>query len=266
MRALITLTTDFGLRDPFAGIMKGVILSINADVQLVDLTHQVESFDVLEGALTLAESYRYFPPGTIHMVVVDPGVGSERRPILVSTPDAAFVGPDNGIFSVVYERERGFEVRHITAEQYFRRPVSQTFQGRDIFAPVAAWLSRGTAAENLGPVITDYVRLETPKPQRSGDGLTRGSVLRIDKFGNVTTNFRPVDLPSGVSFSLRLQDRTVTRLVTSYAAGAPGEVFAIVGSAGFVEIAARQDSAAMILGARKGDPVELELSEPGLVV
>jgi S-adenosyl-L-methionine hydrolase (adenosine-forming) len=220
---------------------------------------------VLEGALSLAESYRYFPPGTIHVVVVDPGVGSERRPILVSTPDAAFVGPDNGIFSLIYEREPGFEVRQIIAEQYFRRPVSQTFQGRDIFAPVGAWLTRGTAAENFGPIIGDYVRVETPKPRRAGGGLVRGSVLRVDKFGNVTTNFRPGDLPFRQKMRLLIHDRPVTRLVTNYAAGQPGEVFAIVGSAGFVEIAARQASAAAILGARKGDPVELEMPAPGPV-
>lgn len=262
MPALITLTTDFGLRDPFVGIMKGVILSINADVKLVDLTHQVESFDVLEGALTLVQSYRYFPPGTIHVVVVDPGVGSERRPILVSTSDASFIGPDNGIFSLIYEREAGFEVRQISAEQYFRKPVSQTFQGRDIFAPVAAWLSRGTAAGNFGRLINDYVRVEMPRPERAAADRLRGAVLRVDKFGNVTTNFRPADLPRDGSFCLVLNGRPVTRLVTSYAAGDPGEVFAIVGSAGFIEIAARQASAGAMVGAQKGQEVQLTLTEP----
>jgi S-adenosylmethionine hydrolase len=256
MPALITVTTDFGLRDPFVGIMKGVILAINGDVNLVDVTHQVESFDVLEGALTLAESYPYFPPGTIHLVVVDPGVGSERRAILVSTPDTVFIGPDNGIFSLVYEREAAFEVRHVIAEQYFRRPVSRTFQGRDIFAPVAAWLSRGKTPEHFGPVIGDYVRVATPKPQPS-DGEMLGSVLRVDKFGNVTTNFRPGDLP--LRFRLLIHDRAVTRLLTSYSSGKPGEVFAIVGSAGFIEMSSREASAAAILGAQKGDPVRLKL-------
>ncbi len=256
MPALITLTTDFGLRDPFVGIMKGVILAINAEAKLVDLTHEVKSFDVLEGALTLAEAYAYFPPGTIHLVVVDPGVGSERRPILVSTPDAAFIGPDNGIFSLVYEREPAFEVRHIIAEQYFRKPVSRTFQGRDIFAPVAAWLSRGKPPEHLGPVIGDYIRAETPKPEPSG-GVMMGSVLRVDKFGNVTTNFRPGDLPAG--FRLLIHKRRITHLVSNYSAGKAGEVFAIVGSAGFVEISARESSAAAKVGAKKGDRVRLEL-------
>ncbi|HEV2424701.1 MAG TPA: SAM-dependent chlorinase/fluorinase [Terriglobia bacterium] len=256
MATLITITTDFGLRDPFVGIMKGVILAINAEAKLVDLTQEVESFDVLEGALTLAQSYGYFPHGTIHLVVVDPGVGSERRPILLSTPDAAFVGPDNGIFSLIYEREPAFEVRQIMAEQYFRRPVSQTFQGRDIFAPVAAWLSRGTAAGSFGPVVGDYVRVEAPRPQKSG-GRLRGSVLRVDKFGNVITNFRPGDLPSG--FRLVVQGSPITHLVTSYSDGEPGEVFAIVGSAGFIEISAREASAADILGVNKGDPADLEL-------
>lgn len=257
MPALITLTTDFGLRDPFVGIMKGVILTINAEAKLVDLTHEVDSFDVLEGALTLVQSYGYFPHGTIHLVVVDPGVGSERRPILLSTPDAIFVGPDNGIFSLIYEREPAFEVRHIITEQYFRRPVSQTFQGRDIFAPVAAWLSRGAAAGNFGPVIGDYIRVQPPRPQQTGKGRLQGSVLRIDKFGNVITNFRPGDLPA--NFRLLVQGRAITNLVASYSAGEPGEVFAIVGSAGFVEVSAREASAAAMLGAHKGDPVKLEL-------
>jgi len=255
MPALITITTDFGLRDPFVGIMKGVILAINPEAKLVDLTHEVESFDVLEGALTLAQSYGYFPHGTIHLVVVDPGVGSERRSVLLSTPDAVFVGPDNGIFSLIYEREPAFEVRQILAEQYFRRPVSQTFQGRDIFAPVAAWLSRGTAAAHFGPIIGDYVRVAAPRPQKSGDGRLEGSVLRVDKFGNVVTNFRPGDLPP--RFRLLVRKRAITHLVTSYSAGEPGEIFAIVGSAGFVEISAREASAAGILGAHKGDPVRL---------
>jgi S-adenosyl-L-methionine hydrolase (adenosine-forming) len=261
MPALITLTTDFGLRDPFVGIMKGVILSINPDARLVDVTHEVESFDVLEGALTLAQSYRHFPPGTIHVVVVDPGVGSERRPILVSTSDAAFIGPDNGVFTLIYERESAFEVRQIVSEQYFRRPVSQTFHGRDIFAPVAAWLGRGTAADRFGPVITDYVRIDPPRAERAGEGLVLGSVLRVDKFGNLMTSFRPGDLPSAASLRLRIHDRLVTRLVTSYAAGSEGEVFAIVGSAGLVEIAVCQASAASMLGAGKGDAVRLELPQ-----
>lgn len=257
MPVLITLTTDFGLRDPFVGIMKGVILAINAEAQLVDLTHQIKSFDVLEGALALAQSYPHFPPGTIHLVVVDPGVGSARRPIMVSAHQAHFIGPDNGVFGLVYERESPVEVRHLTAERYFRKPVSQTFHGRDIFAPTAAWLSKRVEPEGFGELITDYVGLQVPKPEKMGPAHLRGAVLHIDKFGNVITNFRPEDLPAGGEFRLTVNQRTVAGLVTSYAAGEPGEVVAIIGSAGFLEIAAPQASAAETLAVRRGMKVDL---------
>ena len=260
MRPLITLTSDFGLRDPFAGIMKGVILSINPEARLIDLTHQVESYDILDAALVLAQSYLYFPQGTIHLLVVDPGVGSERRPILASTSGAHFVGPDNGVFEMVYQREPAVEVRHVTAEEYFRKPVSQTFHGRDIFAPVAGWLSTGVEPAKLGPVITDYVRLRVAKPQRASASMIRGAVLRTDKFGNLITNFGAEHLAPGVSFCLLIGGHRVTRLVTSYSAGAPGELFAIIGSAGFVEIAARQTSAADMLQLGAGAEVKLVLN------
>jgi S-adenosyl-L-methionine hydrolase (adenosine-forming) len=259
LTSLITLITDFGLRDPFVGIMKGVILSINPEAGLVDLTHQVESFDVIDGALALAQSYRYFPPGTIHVVVVDPGVGSERRPIVVSTPANHFVGPDNGVFSLVYEREGSFAVRHVTTGRYFLQPVSLTFHGRDVFAPVAAWLSTGLDPEKLGGVITNFVRLAVAKPERVSAGLIRGAVLRVDKFGNLITNFTPMHLPAEGSFDFVVEQSCVTRLVSSFAEGHEHEVFAIVGSAGFVEIAARQASAAEMLGAGKGTEVILEM-------
>ncbi|HEY6290925.1 MAG TPA: SAM-dependent chlorinase/fluorinase [Terriglobia bacterium] len=257
MPALITLTTDFGLRDPFVGVLKGVILTINPEARLVDLTHGVESFDVLESALILGQSYPHFPPGTIHLVVVDPGVGSARRPILVSAGQAYFIGPDNGVFELVYQRESPFEVRHLSADQYFKKPVSQTFHGRDIFAPSAAWLSTGIEPESFGRLITDYARLEVAKPERVSPALVRGTVLRVDKFGNLITNFKPEDVAAGVTICLLINDRLVTRLVSSYAAGRPGEVFAILGSVGFLEIAARQASAAELLDARPGTEVRL---------
>lgn len=260
MRPLITLTSDFGLRDPFAGIMKGVILTINPDANLVDLTNQLESFDILDGALVLAQSYPHFPSGSIHVVVVDPGVGSNRRPILVSTVEAHFVGPDNGVFELVYRRESNFEVRHITAEDYFRKPVSQTFHGRDIFAPVAGWLSTGVEPQKFGRAIRDYVRLRIATPERATAGLIRGAVLRMDKFGNLITNFTAEHLPSGVSFCLLAADRRVTRLVSSYALGGPGEIFAIFGSTGFLEIAACQASAAEILNIGAGAEVSLAIN------
>ena len=259
LSGLITLTTDFGLRDPFVGIMKGVILSIHPEARVVDLTHQVEPFDVVDGALALVQSYPYFPPGTIHVVVVDPGVGSERRPILVTTPRSHFIGPDNGVFSLVYERESSLEIRHISAEQYFLKPVSQTFHGRDVFVPVAAWLSKGLAPETFGGLITDYVRVAMAKPQQMSASVIRGEVLRVDKFGNLITNFDPAHLPQQGSFRFRINQNRVTRLVSSYAEGRGNGVIAIVGSAGFVEIAACQASAAEVLGAGKGTEIILEI-------
>ncbi len=258
MTGLITLTTDFGLRDPFVGIMKGVILSINPDARVVDLTHQVESFDVVDGALALVQSYPYFPPGAIHVVVVDPGVGSERRPILVVTATHHFIGPDNGVFSLVYDHEPSFEVRHITAERYFRNPVSQTFHGRDVFAPIAAWLSKGLAPDTFGGLIMDYVRVSVAKPQRMSANVIRGEVLRVDKFGNLITNFSPTHLPRQGSFRFLVNKTGVTRLVSSFAEGRGNGVIAILGSAGFVEIAACQASAAEVLGAGKGTEIILE--------
>ena len=237
--------------------MKGAILGINAEARLVDLTHEIASFDVLEAAFALVRSYDYFPDGTLHVAVIDPGVGSARRPILASTGRAHFIGPDNGVFSLVYEREPATVVRQITADRYFLDPVSQTFHGRDIFAPAAAWLSQGVPPEQLGPRITDPVRLEIATPKRAADGAIEGAVIHVDKFGNLFTNLRPAELPSGRSFRLLVNGREITRLVAGYAEGGTGELFAIAGSAGFVEIAANRRSAAAELGSRRGAAVRL---------
>jgi S-adenosyl-L-methionine hydrolase (adenosine-forming) len=237
--------------------MKGVILGINPEARLVDLSHQIAAFDVLEAAFALLRSYPYFPDGTIHVAVVDPGVGSARRPMLASTGRAHFVGPDNGVFSLVCECEPSTIIRHVTAERYFLDPVSQTFHGRDIFSPVAAWLSKGVPPEQFGPSISDPVRLASAAPERAADGVIRGAVIHVDKFGNVFTNLKPADFPPGRSFRLLLNGREITRLVTGYAAGEPGELFAIAGSAGFVEIAANRSSAAGMLGAERGAGVSL---------
>jgi S-adenosylmethionine hydrolase len=262
-KRVITLTTDFGLADHFVGAVKGVILNINAQVELVDICHDVGSYDILDGAFTLAQSYRFFPPGSIHLVVVDPGVGSARRPILACASNAQFVAPDNGVLSMVYEREPGVEVRHITAERYFLRPVSNTFHGRDIFAPVSGWLSRGVAAGQFGDVITDYVRIALPKPARLRQGneqRVEGSVLKVDKFGDVITNITPEDVPELFSatpppFRILIGGREITRLCRSFSEGNPSEPFAILGSSGFIEIGLNRGSAAKVLDSRPGAPV-----------
>jgi S-adenosylmethionine hydrolase len=257
---VITLTTDFGLADHFVGVMKGVILRINPEAGLVDISHEVDSYDVLDGAFTLAQSYRFFPPGTIHLVVVDPGVGSARRPILVSVADAQFVAPDNGVLSMIYEREPDAQVRHITRERYFLRPVSNTFHGRDIFAPVAAWLSKGVEPREFGEVITDYVRLAPPKPRRLRDGneqQVEGSVLKVDKFGDLVTNITPEDVAELFSaapppFRIIIGGREISRLCQSFSEGGPQEALAILGSSGFVEIGINQGSAAKVLEVNRG--------------
>jgi S-adenosylmethionine hydrolase len=263
-RRVITLTTDFGVADHFVGVMKGVILNINPEVEFVDLSHQVAAYDIFDGAFLIAQSYRYFPPGTIHLVVVDPGVGSNRRPILAATSRHTFVGPDNGVFSFIYGCEPSCKVRHITADRYFLKPVSNTFHGRDIFSPVAGWLSKGVEAAKLGDLITDYVRLAVPRPRRSPGGMVTGAILKVDHFGNLITNLTPQDVPELLSesppaFTLTINLQTITRLSTSYSTGKPSEPFAILGSSGYLEICTNRGSAARVLNARRGGAVKLVL-------
>jgi S-adenosylmethionine hydrolase len=263
-KSIISITTDFGEADHFVGVMKGVILNINPDAVIVDINHQISSYDIFDGAYSLAQSYHYFPPGTIHLVVVDPGVGSERRPIILQTKNYRFVAPDNGVLSYVYEREENIEVRHITASHYFLNPVSNTFHGRDIFAPVAAWLSRGVETEKFGDVITDYAKFTSPRPKWENESLLKGAVIKVDKFGNVITNIRPADVPqlfgeSQQPFRICINGHYVTQLSRSFAEGRPSELFAIVGSSGFIEICTNRNSAARMLNANRGAEVEVTL-------
>lgn len=263
-RPVLTLTTDFGLRDHFVGVMKGVILSINPEVQLVDLSHDVDSFNILDGALTLGLNYSFFPAGTVHLVVVDPGVGSNRRPIIARTERHTFVGPDNGVLSLVFERERPVEVRRITADRHFLHPVSSTFHGRDIFAPVAGWLSRGMPPDGFGTLIEDYVRIAVTRPRQTDHNLIQARVIRVDKFGNLLTNMTPRDVPEVVSkdrppFKMTINRREITRLTETFAEAGPSELFTYVGSSGFLEIAVNRGSAAKILNAGAGTEIMVEI-------
>jgi len=263
-RPIVTLTTDFGLNDHFVGTLKGVILNIAPDAQIVDICHSVQAFDILDGALALAQSYAYFPPRTVHLVVVDPGVGSARRPIIATSEMHNFVAPDNGVLSLMYAREQRLSVRHITGEHYFLQPVSQTFHGRDIFAPVAGYLAKGVDQEKFGEEVTDYVRFNAPRPKPAEANSLRGVVLRVDRFGNLITNFTPQDVPSLLQadvapFKIVVGKREVTAMRTSYSEGTPGELFAIIGSMGYLEIAANRGSAAQITGVGKGTEVLLVL-------
>jgi S-adenosyl-L-methionine hydrolase (adenosine-forming) len=263
-KPIISITTDFGEDDHFVGVMKGVILSINPDATIVDVNHQVNSYDIFDGAYSLSQSYHVFPPGTIHLVVVDPGVGSERRPIIVQSKDYRFVAPDNGVLSMVYEREERVEVRQVTADHFLRKPVSNTFHGRDVFAPVAAWLSRGMEAEKFGSVITDYARFTSVRPKWENDALLKGVAIKVDKFGNVITNIGPGDVPQLFSedpppFRIRINGHEITRLSESFAAGEPSELFAVVGSSGLIEICTNRGSAAKALNVNRGAEVEMAL-------
>jgi S-adenosyl-L-methionine hydrolase (adenosine-forming) len=263
-RPIVTLTTDFGLNDHFVGTMKGVILRIVPDAEIVDICHSVQAFDILDGALALAQAYSYFPPRTVHLVVVDPGVGSARRPIIASSEEQSFVAPDNGVLSLMYAREERLNVRHITSEHYFLQPISNTFHGRDIFAPVAAYLAKGVEHEKFGEEITDFVRFNAPRPKPTDANTVRGVVLRVDRFGNLITNFTPQDAPAlfqqtPPAFKIVVGKREISVMRSNYAEGAPGEVFGILGSMGYLEIVANRGSAAQLVGSGKGTEVQLIL-------
>jgi hypothetical protein len=259
-KPIITLITDFGTADHFVGTIKGVILNINPDVEIVDVCHQVGSYDIFDAAFTLAQSYRFFPPDTIHLVVVDPGVGTARRPILARTMNYKFVAPDNGVLSLIYEREENVEVRHITSDHYFLNPVSNTFHARDIFAPVVGWLSKWVEVDKFGELVTDYAKFTSPKPKRVNDNLIKGVALKVDKFGNIITNLTPEDVPQLFAenpppFKIIINQQEITRLNLAYSMGKPSEIFAIVGSSGFIEICTNRGSAAKALNASRGAEV-----------
>ena len=265
-RPIITLTTDFGSNDHFVGVMKGVILDIVPEAEIVDICHSVQAFDVLDGALTISQAYSYFPNRTVHVVVVDPGVGTARRPILASSDGYHFVAPDNGVLSLVYARESRMHVRHITSDHYFLQPVSNTFHARDIFSPVAAYLAKEVDALKFGEEVEDYVKFSAPKPKAVDENRMRGVVLKVDRFGNLITNITPQDAPmlfgaKAGAFKITVGSREITEIRNAYAEGAPGEVIGLLGSMGFLEIAANRGAAAQLTGAGKGSDVTIFLGE-----
>lgn len=261
---LITLLTDFGTSDYFVSAVKGVILSSNPRARIVDITHDIPPQDVEAAAFTLLAAYSSFAAGTIHVAVVDPGVGSSRRPILIQTSDRFFVGPDNGIFSYVCDQQLKLgtppQIFHLTNQQYFRHPVSATFNGRDVFAPVAAALSHGIEPAALGSQVTDMVRLSPLHPEISRDGRIKARIIHIDHFGNCVTNITQEELSAGMigrGAKLQISGKQVKSFRNYFAeqTGSRDKVFAVWGSAGFLEIAASNDSAARLLKGRRGDPV-----------
>ncbi|HXG86124.1 MAG TPA: SAM-dependent chlorinase/fluorinase [Pyrinomonadaceae bacterium] len=249
----IALLTDFGTRDYFVGAIKGAILSICETVKIIDITHEIEPQNIQLASFTLRACYENFPKKTIFVAVVDPGVGSNRRAILVETTDYFFVAPDNGLLSFVFDETENFRVFELTNQKYFAERVSRTFHGRDVFAPVAAHLANGVQPNEFGAQITDFVRSKENIPHKTDDKKIEGEVIHIDHFGNLITNFRKEDLPA--KFYLETNGERIEKLRTFFAEAEKSEIFMIFGSAGFLEIVAFQDSAENLLKAKIGDAV-----------
>jgi S-adenosyl-L-methionine hydrolase (adenosine-forming) len=247
---IITLTSDFGMVDPYVGIMKGVILAIAPLVHLVDLTHDVPPQDIEEGAFVLESAMAYFPPGTVHLAVVDPGVGSARRPLLVTTGRAAFVGPDNGLFSRPLA-ESGARAWALDRPEYWLPSPSGTFHGRDLFAPVAAWLATGTPADALGSPVDDPVILPPRVPERFGNDQIMGLVIHVDRFGNLITNV-PGAWLAGRRWTCEIAGQKISGPDHTYAAVTRGELVLLVSSRGTAEIAVRDGNASQRLNVRSG--------------
>ena len=256
---IITLTTDFGDESGYAGVMKGVILTVNSDCQIIDITHRVSQQDIEEAAFLLNNSFSYFPEHSIHVVVVDPGVGSERKPILIETDKYWFVGPDNGIFSFIFLMEGFKKVWEITNKRYFLPEVSSTFHGRDIFAPVAAHLSLGVSAEELGKELKGFVMLKDLEPKVEA-GVIKARVVYADHFGNLISNISK-DLFSRLvadkSFNISVGGEIIQRLSLSYADVRDGEVLALFGSSQWLEISVKNGNCQKELDIKKGAEINI---------
>jgi len=258
-RPVVALLTDFGTRDHYAGTMKGVALDICPDITFVDITHDIAPYDTVGGAIELAASYKYFPPGTVFVVVIDPGVGSARRGIAAEAGSYRFVGPDNGVLTLALNETPPVRVVELTNARYARPTVSRTFEGRDRFAPAAAWLARGTDLAELGDPLAEWTQLVIPKPIIVA-GRVNGEVLRVDRFGNLVSNLdRQVveDFAQGHGIEVTIGSRAVASLVTTYADVPPGSVCALFGSSERLEIAVSGGSAAERLGLTRGATVAL---------
>lgn len=258
LRPTITLTTDFGLRDPYVGIMKGVMTNIIPDVTLINLTHNVSPQDIRQAAFLLSTAIAYFPTGTVHLVVVDPGVGSERRPIAVRTNRACYVAPDNGVLSMALAHDSAEVIVHLTNSDYWLPHVSATFHGRDIFAPAAAHLARGVPLQELGVPIDDIVRLSSSMPSRQPDGSIQGHVLHIDRFGNCITDISADMLSPEIPVYVNVAGHSIQGISTTYADVESGQATSLVGSSGFLEVAVRAGSAADQLNIQLRDTVSVE--------
>ncbi|MFP4057750.1 MAG: S-adenosyl-l-methionine hydroxide adenosyltransferase family protein [Candidatus Brocadiia bacterium] len=260
-RGCITLLTDFGTTDPYVAAMKGAALSVNPAAQLVDISHEVAPHDVAEGGYVLAGSFRYFPQGTVHLAVVDPGVGSERRILAAEVDGHILVAPDNGLLDVALCGSSPRRLVHVKNAHYFRHPVSMTFHGRDIFAPVAAHLTLGVDLGEMGPQADDYQHLEAGTARASEEAV-EGQVIHVDRFGNLVTNVsreHMAGLRGGQLAALRVEiaGQRLPRIHNTYAEVGVGELIAVVGSAGLLEVSANRGSAADLLGVGRRTPVRV---------
>ncbi len=251
--AVIALLTDFGTRDYFVGAMKGAILSVNRDARIVDITHEIAPQNIKSAGFTLRACYRDFPPETIFVAIVDPGVGSARRAILVTAGEYFFVAPDNGLLSFVFNGEKEYRVFELTDRKFFAENISASFHGRDVFAPAAAHLSNGVNPERFGAEIKDFVRFEENKARPISATETLAEIIAIDRFGNLITNLKKVDLPE--KFIVEINTARVENLREFFAESAAGEAFMIIGSAGYLEISVFADSAEKLLRAAQGQQI-----------
>jgi len=254
---IITLLTDFGTEDSYVGAMKGVILSINPDATIIDISHQIPPQDITAGAFVLSQAAPFFPKGTVHIAVVDPGVGGKRKPILIETDKYFFVGPDNGIFDIALQNERIRRKIHLTNKNYFLGYISSTFHGRDIFSPVAAYLSLGIDPALFGKKIKTLTSLDVKKPFAK-DGKITGRIIHIDRFGNLITNIDEGLLKKVFKnriFEVEVCDNIIKRFVPSYTNAKQGEPIGLIGSSGLMEIAMREKNASIELGIKRGDVV-----------
>jgi S-adenosylmethionine hydrolase len=273
MSAIITLTTDFGLSDAYVAAMKGVILGINPEATLIDICHTIQPQNIPQAAFVLSTAYQFFPPKTIHVVVVDPGVGTGRRAIILRTPSADFVAPDNGVLSYIIQQlsdnagqqhklKPGLEAVAITNSKLWRTPVSPTFHGRDIFAPVAARLSSGLPLTDFGEKISSATVIPLPRPHRAPDGSLVGHILHIDDFGNLITDIKSTDLPpADQPVTVEVGNQRIPGLSRTYAEGEG--LLALIGSSGHLEVSLRGGNACALLESKIGNEVKVKQIAPG---
>lgn len=259
MNKIITLTTDFGTKDPYVAAMKGVILRINPEINIVDLTHEISPQNILEANLFLANSCPYFPEGTIHIVVVDPGVGSKREPIVVSAGNQVFVCPDNGILTLISKKLQIKEARVIKNKTFMLKNISSTFHGRDIFAPAAAYLASGKKIEDVGEKSDKIVMMDIPQTKLENDRIT-GEIIHIDRFGNLISNIDLNLFKKGKKYEILIKDKRLSEINLAYGEKNKNELLALIGSSDLLEISLNQGNAANVLGISIGEKISVKFN------